>query len=537
MPSVQNRSRFRVTVKNRNDLTKLFPHNRLDDVQSYFKSLKTQGFKPRLDRTDDAFEVRIRTRGFAAQNVTFTSEADAEDFINKVTEERKRGLFVDYTGGWKVTFGSLVTRYIREEAPKHKGFEMEAYKLNAMLEDAGCPRVDLSEVIKAFPRLANTKLRAPTGTKMRESASNVEWVNKPFAQLEPTDFEDYIKERLEVVAGSTVDREVDLFSAICRIAINTWRHNVAKNPMDGVRRPRYFNERDRRLRPGEEARLLEAARVEDRERCIAYRLEELVANAKEEAHAQSTTYARKTIIKVARATFLAEAEKSYAAAPLLEALVQFLLMTAARRSEALTLNWNCVDFDEKTAYLPETKNGRPRKLPLRAELVDLLRQLPRNDARVFPISNDALRKAWNRMCEAAGLDDLHVHDLRHEGISRVAETGQFSLVDLQAFSGHRDVRMLLRYAHLCARQLAERLDDAFQKGKEHKGRRRTAAGALSLADVIASNSAANGALDEAAIAELIEEPHEVYVTTSIPEAEKPLGHNVIRFPGKRKRAA
>lgn len=65
------------------------------------------------------------------------------------------------------------------------------------------------------------------------------------------------------------------------------------------------------------------------------------------------------------------------------------------------------------------------------------------------------------MTECAGLADLHIHDLRHEGISRIAETGKFSLVDLQAFSGRRDTRMLLRYAHPCTKQLADRLDQAF----------------------------------------------------------------------------
>lgn len=515
MPTIQNRSRFRVTVKNRDDLTQLFPYNQQAQVKTYIHDLKAQGFKPRLDRTNDAFEVRIRTRGFADQSKTFKSEAEAESFINKVDEERKRGLFVDYTGGWKVTFASLVERYIREEAPKHKGFEMEAYKLNALLEDAGCPRVDLQEVIKDFPRLAGMKIRSASGTKMRESASNVEWVNKPFAQLVPTDFEDYIKERMESVSPSTVDREIDLFSAICRVAINTWRINILKSPMDGVRRPRYFNERDRRLRQGEEARLLAAARDEDRARSIECRLEELVAAAKQVAHAQSTVYARKAIIKAARANFIAEAEQSYRHIPLLETFVQFQLMTAARRSETLNLTWKNIDFEEKTAYLPETKNGRPRKLPLRDELIDLLRLLPQNDTKVFPHSTDALRKAWERIGASAELDDLHIHDLRHEGISRVAETGKFSLVDLQAFSGHKDVRMLLRYAHLCARQLAERLDEAFEKGKDHKGRKRLVAGAIPLSEVIAINQ------------------NRENIAPSSEEAESALGSNVIRFPGRR----
>ncbi len=104
------------------------------------------------------------------------------------------------------------------------------------------------------------------------------------------------------------------------------------------------------------------------------------------------------------------------------------------------------------------------------------------------MSVDALRKAWARICHAAGLvaaDELHIHDLRHEAISRVADSGGrlaggFSLVDLQAFSGHRDTRMLLRYTHLCMPSLAKRLDQAFANAvvpAVHRGRRRLARGA------------------------------------------------------------
>jgi integrase len=153
-------------------------------------------------------------------------------------------------------------------------------------------------------------------------------------------------------------------------------------------------------------------------------------------------------------------------------------MTAARRGEALALVWDNVLIAERHAFFPETKNGRPRKVPLRLELIEALESLPRTDERVFPITTEQLRDAWARICERAGIQDLHVHDCRHEAISRIAESGKFTLVDLQAISGHRDTRMLLRYAHLCVRQLAERLDEVFaaKDRSNHKGRRRLVKG-------------------------------------------------------------
>lgn len=534
MPTVENRSRFVVSVKNNATLTKEFPYEKTAAASQYFALLTGQGLKPRIRRTDDAFLIRIRQKGFKELNATFTSAKEAEAFINTVEAERARGLFIDYTQATKTPFSELVARYLREESPKHKSFEMEAYKLNGMLEDAGCARVDLQALIQADPRLARAKQRKPTGARVRESGDTLHWLNKPFAFVEPTDFEDYIKERLEVVAPATVDRELDLLSAICRIAINTWRIAVAKSPMDGVRRPRYFNERDRRLKSGEYDKLMDAARHEDRERGIAACLAALVADAKQNAAGMATVYGRKNLIKTARAASAADAEQAYQHVPLIETFIQFQLMTGARRGETLNLTWDHINLDEKTAYLPETKNGRPRKLSLRAALIDLLRQLPQSDKRapVFPLSTDALRKAWARVCVAGGLDDLHIHDLRHEAISLVAETGCFSLVDLQAFSGHRDVRMLLRYAHLCARQLAERLDAAFDGGTVHRGRKRLLAGAtLTLAEVVAASSTSSTA-ETAALAPVTPENDEAPSTVAVAEPAA-LGANVIRFPGRR----
>ena len=128
-------------------------------------------------------------------------------------------------------------------------------------------------------------------------------------------------------------------------------------------------------------------------------------------------------------------------------------MTGARRSETLSLTWDNIDLVNGTAFIPETKNGRPRTIPLRDRVIDFLKQLPRDGETVFPISLDSLRKAWGRICLAAGLvenDDLLVHDLRHEAISRVAHAGgrnngTFTLLDLQAFSGHCDMRMRLAW--------------------------------------------------------------------------------------------
>lgn len=56
----------------------------------------------------------------------------------------------------------------------------------------------------------------------------------------------------------------------------------------------------------------------------------------------------------------------------------------------------------------------------------------------------------------AGIDNIHFHDLRHEAISRFFEMG-LSVPEVAMISGHKDVRMLFRYTHIRAADLASKI--------------------------------------------------------------------------------
>lgn len=70
-----------------------------------------------------------------------------------------------------------------------------------------------------------------------------------------------------------------------------------------------------------------------------------------------------------------------------------------------------------------------------------------------------MRLAWDKLTRRAKLDDLHFHDLRHEAISRFFEKG-LTVPEVASISGHRDIRMLLRYAHADQGKLARKLNGA-----------------------------------------------------------------------------
>jgi integrase len=128
-----------------------------------------------------------------------------------------------------------------------------------------------------------------------------------------------------------------------------------------------------------------------------------------------------------------------------------------RRGELLSLTWDNIDFRRRTAYLPETKNGEARTVPLSSRAIAVLTALPRSmDGRVFPITANALKIAFERAVRRAGIEDLHFHDLRHEATSRLAEKLP-NVIELAAVTGHKDLRMLKRYYHPRAEDLARKL--------------------------------------------------------------------------------
>lgn len=143
-------------------------------------------------------------------------------------------------------------------------------------------------------------------------------------------------------------------------------------------------------------------------------------------------------------------------------VAQFAIATAMRRGEILGLCWEHIDLIKRTALLAVTKNGEPRCVPLTSAAIAVLMELSNLEAApptglVFNVHPVALDKAWRRACKASGIEGLHVHDLRHEAISRFFELG-LNVMEVSAISGHKTLSQLKRYSHLHVEHLLTRLD-------------------------------------------------------------------------------
>lgn len=140
----------------------------------------------------------------------------------------------------------------------------------------------------------------------------------------------------------------------------------------------------------------------------------------------------------------------------LPTIIRLAIETGMRRGELLAMRWTDVDLSARVVSLTKTKNGHPRTVPLSSVAIRLLTDTPRIDDRVFPITPNAVRLAWERLRRRAGVAGLRFHDLRHEAVSRFFERG-LSMPEVAAISGHSDARMLMRYVHPRPEAIAEKL--------------------------------------------------------------------------------
>lgn len=218
------------------------------------------------------------------------------------------------------------------------------------------------------------------------------------------------------ITPSTVNRYLASLSSVFNFALE--HEIVNEHPMKGgkVRKLGEANARTRILSPDEEGRLLDAAKASKW--------------------------------------------------PMLHLFLRVCMTTAARKSEVLRLRWQDVRLADSIAVVDKTKNGRPRALPLVAEVKLALEAAkkvrPLVGDFVFFDERDPSRPknitpAWNACREAAGLlkdrdnvlDRVYLHTTRHTAVTRMLKGGA-NLAQAAVVSGHQTLAMLKRYEHLAA---------------------------------------------------------------------------------------
>jgi integrase len=132
------------------------------------------------------------------------------------------------------------------------------------------------------------------------------------------------------------------------------------------------------------------------------------------------------------------------------------LLLGTRRENTLSMRWSEIDLKENVWRIPDTKNGDPHEVPLTddaLELIGKMKQQRRDDSPfVFPGSGRTghlvePKRQWANLLKAAGIEDLHIHDLRRTLGSWQAKSG-VSLVTIGKTLGHKTLQTTLVYARL-----------------------------------------------------------------------------------------
>lgn len=390
------------------------------------------------------WQAQIRRKGFPEQSRTFEKKVDAEAWARSIENEMDRGMFVPREEAERTTLFDALGRYLREVTPKKRGAEQEEYRVLAWQRD---------------PLALRT-----------------------LAALKSSDFAAWRDARIkEGFAASTIRKNLGIISNLFNVAAKEWGLAVL-NPMAMVKLPPEDNARERVFVGDEEMRIFAA-------------IDNPGTGTMSKKGDRRNIWLRPAVV--------------------------FALETAARQSEVVSLVWPDVDLKRCVARIRgidgrATKNDdKFRDVPLSSRAVAMLDALPRSlRGKVFLTTESSIKQSWTRAVSrardvyeretlfaglrAAGLEedealaeirkvrptpgpkkakptparketiqiveqlaedplliDLHFHDLRHVATSRLAE--KITMQKLMKVTGHKDTRMLARYYHPRAEDIAKEL--------------------------------------------------------------------------------
>jgi integrase len=280
----------------------------------------------------------------------------------------------------------------------------------------------------------------------RKSAEN------PLQRLK-TAFEPFLDRKLSAVTPWAIEKGVaegrkeknrpayrnrDL--ACLKSALNkavAW-HLIESNPLAGVRLAKIdTNKQLRILSADEEKRLMDALDARDRDKRAARRRYNIWCKARHLPELPS---------------FDDVAYPDHATP-----MVLLSLHTGIRRGEMFNLEWRDVDLRGATLAVrgEVAKSGHTRIIPLNATALTALKawkeQSSPDAVLVFPSPDtgtrfDNIKRLWDSICDAAKLDGIRWHDLRHSFASRLLSRGA-SIETVRTLLGHVDIKTTSIYLH------------------------------------------------------------------------------------------
>lgn len=384
------------------------------------------------------WQARIRLRGMTPISRTFPNRRLAEDWAKVTESDVLRGVFVSRNDADRILFRDVAQRYVSEVLPTKRSGGRDEYKVRRLIQSFG---------------------------------------NLTLALVTPASLASYRDVRLrEGVSPQTVVHELGLVSRILKAAVLDWGIQLpAGLPTTQVRKPRISNSRERRLLPREEELLIASC-----ERSRLSGLSSVVILALETAARQGELLSldwqdvnlRTGVARLrGEGGGITKSGANFREVPLSPRALQILRRQQGRVTRVKGTVFGLTANSLKKAWTAAVRRARLDYLQgelwsrLLMKVLDeevLKKEIHKILRRGGRVSTTPPLPVTQRVAKELNDDpmfvDLRFHDLRHEATSRLAET--FQLHELMKITGHSDSRMLARYYHPRAADLAKRLRDS-----------------------------------------------------------------------------
>lgn len=150
--------------------------------------------------------------------------------------------------------------------------------------------------------------------------------------------------------------------------------------------------------------------------------------------------------------FFADRQKRRPAMMPMTKVIIFAMFSTRRQDEISRIEWRDYEKDAKRVMVRDMKNPGEKEgnnvwCDLPDEAIKVIESMEKSKAMIFPYTAKAITASFTRACHVLNIDNLHFHDLRHEGVSRLFEIGS-TIPKAASVSGHRSWQSLKRYSHL-----------------------------------------------------------------------------------------
>lgn len=466
---------WRVSIATQSELTKAF--DTPAEARAYAQQLVDLGHQAVQTKAHQStgWQVRIRSQLAPQLTKTFSTKAAAQAWAQAREGEIVKRQFVDYREADRVTLGDLLRRYDAE-------------------------------------RLAGRPVHVPDRARIRKLCRHPITLIRMSA-IQPADFAEFRVQRLRggfvepktagkaavvwpAIKGTSVKRELDLMSSVISHARSEWKVHIAINPAaaQNTSRPEKApgDERNRRLAdvyrvgtgdhlPVTAGTTLRAPRNSTVSAACELDPETtqllLMPQSEQQALLRASRYPewfRPRKKNVTQKTVQVRASKR--GRPVrkarlrptggLWAIISFAIETAMRRGEMVQLRWSHVHLEHGNGYLELpwtiTKNKKARIVPLSLRAKRILLTREKRCEFVFATNQNTIKMGFRRAMERVQVQDLRLHDLRHEATSRIFEKTTLRTEEVGHITGHTDPRMLQRYYNMRPEEFVDRFAKSFK---------------------------------------------------------------------------